>query len=146
MQEIFGDLWAYFQRPETTVLITTNGTIKKTGRCVMGKGNARQARDKFPGIDLELGKKILEHGNFPHPLLNGLIYSFPVKHQWFERADLALIVSSATILDRLARARAEHYIYVLPRPGCKNGQLLWEEVKPVIAFLPDNVWVITNGG
>lgn len=33
---------------------------------------------------------------------------------------------------------------VLPRPGCGNGRLTWEQVKPVIKFLPDNVWVISR--
>jgi len=31
----------------------------------------------------------------------------------------------------------------LPRPGCGNGHRTWEEVKPLLDGLPDNVWVIT---
>lgn len=144
MREVFGDLWSHFGRPAIAVLITTNGTIKKNGKAVMGRGCARQARDSYPGIDAELGKKLAETGNRVHSLYGGLIYSFPVKHMWFERADLKLIGESAQQLGELAIASPER-TFVLPRPGCGNGQLLWLEVEPVIGFLPDNVWVITNG-
>lgn len=32
---------------------------------------------------------------------------------------------------------------VLPRPGCGNGRLVWADVKPVLAGLPDEVLIIT---
>ena len=145
MKEIFGELWSYFAKPSTTVLITTNGTITKDGKCVMGRGCAAQAKVRFPGIDAELGRRIAANGNVMLPLEAGLIYSFPTKHNWYEKADLTLIAQSARQLANLAVFDRPSGIYILPRPGCNNGRLRWEEVKPVIAFLPDNVWVITNG-
>ena len=65
MKEITGDLWDYYRRPMHTICITTNGTIKKNGKAVMGR-------------------------------------------------------------------------------GCGNGQLTWEEVRPLLEGLPDNVLVISK--
>jgi hypothetical protein len=39
-------------------LITTNSTLKQNGALVMGRGIARQARDRFPGLGLALGRQI----------------------------------------------------------------------------------------
>ncbi|MFW6042645.1 MAG: hypothetical protein ACOC9C_03095, partial [Chloroflexota bacterium] len=39
-------------------LITTNSTLKKNGALVMGRGIAQQARNRFPGLDLALGREI----------------------------------------------------------------------------------------
>lgn len=40
--------------------ITTNGYIKKNGCAVMGAGVAKQARDRFDGLDRLLGEKLKE--------------------------------------------------------------------------------------
>jgi hypothetical protein len=143
MKEIYGNLWSWYGKPQTIVLITTNGEVTKTGRCVMGRGCAAEARTRFPNIDLELGRKIRDGGNLMHSLDDGKIWSFPVKHHWREPADLALIATSANQLGRMAAAWPDR-IAILPRPGCGNGQRTWEEVQPVLAWLPDNVMVITK--
>ncbi|HEV2379850.1 MAG TPA: hypothetical protein VG206_08650 [Terriglobia bacterium] len=31
---------------------------------------------------------------------------------------------------------------LLSRPGCGNGWLRWQEVKPMVMMLSENVWVI----
>lgn len=105
---------------------------------------ALQAKGRFPGIDLELGQKIAKEGNVVYPLQGRLIYSFPVKHHWSEKADLHLIALSAVSLAAIATVRKSE-TFVLPRPGCGNGQLYWDDVrKLLIKILPDNVLVITN--
>lgn len=126
-----------------TLCITTNGTVKANGECVMGRGCAREAAERFPGLALALGRHIRLGGNVPSSLLANGIYTFPVKHNWFENADLTLIQASAQWLSLQATFHKDR-VYILPRPGCGNGHLRWEQVRPVIAdILPDNVWVIS---
>jgi len=140
--EVVGDMWDY---PLDIVqfCITTNGYVKTNKRAVMGKGCAKQARDRFPDIDLALGKKIKLNGNIFQPIyISPFILSFPVKHHWRDKADLDLIACSTLDLKKWAINRPQATI-ILPRPGCGNGQLDWEVVKPIVSVLPDNVHVIT---
>jgi hypothetical protein len=141
MREITGDLWNHYAKPHTIILLTTNGSTTKDGRAVMGRGNALQAKRNIPSIDAELGAKLRTDGNHIHSLDHGRIYNFPVKHQWFESARVELIEKSAAQLDKLAQ-RTPGNLFVLPRPGCGCGGLRWIAVKPVLEFLPDNVYVI----
>lgn len=151
MVEATGNLWTY--KADIRV-ITTNGTVKKTGECVMGRGCALEAKSRYPGVAKMLGRLIQEHGNHVHLIFrrNPLTFrmplvSFPVKHNWYETADLKLIEQSAHELVKLADDQA--WIdgwkrVVLPRPGCGNGNLRWEDVRPVIApILDDRFHVIT---
>lgn len=67
---------------------------------------------------------------------------FPVKHAWYEPADLDLIRQSAIELLTLTAAQGWKTV-LLPRPGCGNGQLTWDQVRPVIApFLNDRFVVV----
>ena len=141
MRETTGDLWDCYGKPYTVILITTNGKVKANGHAVMGRGCAYEAAKRFPGIAKTLGLLLEQNGNVVQELRLGL-WSFPVKHSWEMDGDLGLIQDSAQQLDKLARASSDNWI--LPRPGCGNGRLKWGEVKPVIEFLPDNVWVITK--
>lgn len=143
MKEAQGDLWNFAESPNAVICITTNGMVKKNGECVMGRGCAQEAKRRFPGLPEKLGQMIKEFGNVVHELAPNLI-SFPVKHNWWEDADLKLIELSAINLNKLARLNPAKVFY-LPRPGCGNGRRDWEvEVKPLIQLLlPDNVIVIT---
>jgi len=138
MKVVTGDIWDY---PADVICITTNGTIKKNGEAVMGRGVALQAVQRFPGVAKDLGENLQRWGNFPHILKSELV-TFPVKHHWHERASLDLIKESAVQFAVHVKCFPE-LIFVLPRPGCGNGGLRWEEVEPVISsLLPDNVHVI----
>lgn len=53
-----GDMWTAYE-PADLFLITTNSTIRPDGALVMGRGIARQARDRFPGLAEVLGQHIL---------------------------------------------------------------------------------------
>jgi hypothetical protein len=141
MREITGNLWDYYGKPNTVVLITTNGFVKKNGEAVMGRGCALEATRKFPGIARILGDLIHLNGNTVFEPVKG-VYTFPVKHDWFDEADLLLIAQSAQFLKDRANATPDT-TYVLPRPGCGNGRRTWAEVKPLLESLPDNVQVIT---
>jgi len=51
MKGIEANLWTVPAEGETSRLITTNGHTIRAGRCVTGRGCAREARDRFPGLD-----------------------------------------------------------------------------------------------
>lgn len=144
MIEVRGNLWTF---PAQARIITTNGFIKKNGECVMGRGCAQEAKTKWPDLPLMLGQAIQGNGNeafwFPIPSEHEPLITFPVKHKWFEKADLDLIRKSATKIAGMTALKRLKVI-VLPRPGCGNGQLLWEDVKPVLEpILDDRFHVIT---
>lgn len=140
MFEVRGNLWTY---PADVRVITTNGTVKKNGECVMGRGCAAEAKNKWPELPKELGDHISRRGNIPYYFPRYVLYSFPVKHQWMQQADPELIKTSAKILSSYVD-QDEFKVVLLPRPGCGNGGLKWEDVKPVLEpILDDRFYVIT---
>lgn len=53
-----GDMWTAYTAVDL-FLITTNSTLKQGDRAlVMGRGIARQAKERFPGLDTALGRQI----------------------------------------------------------------------------------------
>lgn len=150
--EIKGDL---FRQMADAICITTNGFTRTDGRAVMGRGCARQAVAKWPRIEQVLGQRLLDGGNqvwaltiqegerifFKNPPVGarGLPYhvvSFPVKHHWKEQADLDLIKRSAHQLMDMIKEKGWTKV-ILPRPGCGNGRLTWDMVKPVLSEILD---------
>lgn len=134
MKIVYGDLWHY---PADIRVITTNGMVKRNGECVMGAGCALQAKNFFPRLSYHLGALINERGNHVHDLgkwggFDSRLVSFPVKHLWMQRADLALIEQSCQELVAHAANFAHTVRYVIPRPGCGNGDRTWEEVAPIL--------------
>jgi hypothetical protein len=142
MIEIKAELWNLVVPQSAVICITTNGTIKKNGECVMGRGCAFEAKNRYPGSAKRLGTHILAYGNTPCWINSGLV-SFPVKHNWWEEADIELIKQSALWLCAQALNLGQKTFY-LPRPGCGNGRLKWENVEPHLRFLPDNVKVVSR--
>lgn len=142
MQEIKQDLWSF---PDADALcITTNGTVKRNGQAVMGRGCAREAAQRFPHVPSRLGTLLNEYGNRTQIIDERLrLVAFPVKHHWFEQADLALIQHSAKELVTLADTHGWTSV-VLPRPGCGNGQRTWEEVAPLLTFLDDRFMIVSR--
>lgn len=146
MKEITGNLW---DLPADIICITTNGTIKANGRGVMGRGCAKEALTKFPTIDKCLGDSLKSRGNHVQWIYGSnttsskVIFAFPVKHNWWEEADLELIKRSAMELMKILNTTGIKSV-LLPRPGCGNGKLKWEDVKPVIEpILDDRVTIVT---
>jgi len=143
----YGNMWSVW--PETDLfLITANSFIKRTGQLVMGAGIARQARDRFPGIDTTLGQAIRE--TCGHLGEYGLLISprwpaarlglFQVKYHWNTEALPELIHQSADQLTEWASAHPDCRID-LNFPGIGNGRLSSEQVFPIIEQLPDSVHV-----
>jgi hypothetical protein len=142
MKEITGDLWDYYNKPGFVVCITTNCCVTKNGRAVMGKGIALQAKLRIPDIDLDLGCWLRSYPTGGvHLLDNGKIMVFPTKYDWRLKSPISLIQRSAYQLGLGAKAHSD-WTFILPRPGCANGGLEWEEVRPLLKDLPDNVWII----
>jgi hypothetical protein len=126
MQIIEGNLWK-FHTPSNWIVVPTNGSIRKDGACVMGRGVALQAKKRYGTLPYELGQKLRETGNNVYTFKDYGLLTFPVKHKWFESADLSLIEQSVKQL-----------LYVVDRPiylpmvGCGNGKLSWKVVKPLL--------------
>ena len=143
-----GDMWSIWEETDL-FLITTNATLKANGALVMGRGIAREARDRFPGLDLALGKAIGESGR-----VYGLLVSprwpakklgaFQVKRHYREPADLELIRFSTEQL--LAWLEEHPGVRVdLNFPGIGNGGLPIQAVRPIVDMLPPNVHIWQRG-
>lgn len=155
MLEYTGDFWQY---PADVYVITTNGTVKKDGKAVMGAGVAKQARDTYPGMDGLLGFLLVTQQNKPFclgritkniPVEYAQLITLPVKHHWREKADLNLIERSLSLLEQEVQFAAEHSdkpieTIAMVRPGCGNGGLSWDKVKPICSKYLDDRYVILN--
>lgn len=125
-------------------LITTNSFLKMNGALVMGAGIAKEARDKFPGLDLALGKQIkhlskygvLISPKFPEAKLG----AFQVKYNYKDNASLELIKYSTQILIAVIDGMNLYDCDInLNYPGIGNGHLLKKDVKKIVDKLPNNV-------
>jgi hypothetical protein len=145
MVNIKGNLWNHVGVADA-ICITTNGFVKNNGECVMGRGCAKEATLRYPGIARKLGNLIVRKGNhcFVIKVDQGTrICSFPVKHNWWEEADIKLIIHSCKELIALADKKNWTNI-VIPRPGCGNGKLSYSDVEPILQqHLDDRFAVIT---
>lgn len=139
-----GNMWSAWDQVDH-FLITTNSTVKSNGAVVMGRGIARQMRDQFPGIDAEIGSKILEtcgSGGVYGTIIGSKIGVFQVKRFWGDEASPELIAHSAQMLTKHALEHSEK-TYALNFPGIGNGKLAYEDVLPLLNVLPFNVQVWT---
>ena len=148
-----GDMWTTFTETDL-FLITTNATIKRNGALVMGRGIARQARDRFPGLDAALGKQIKNVCGSPSARFRsgqgqyGLLVSprwpkaklgaFQVKWHYSQPASLELIRHSVATLCAWCTAHPDALV-ALNFPGIGNGRLCREDVLPILRQLPEQV-------
>lgn len=144
MKEITGNLWDYVN--DGYIVITTNGALNSRGECVMGRGTALQAKNRYPGLARRIGQMIEKYGNHVHLFQmdtdqGEMLITFPVKHHWSERANHELIARSADELRVLANKTHATKIF-LPRPGCGNGCLKWDNVKPLLKCLDDRFTIV----
>ncbi len=146
MKEIVGDIWDFHEQGKW-IVITTNGTIKANGELVMGKGIALQARQRYPDIPKTLGSYIKEYGTrVALDGQHGLIF-FPTKYDWRKASDLKLIeVSACELTEQLELVKGYPTPIYMPRPGCGNGGLNWEDVKPVLEKYLDDRFVVVSKG
>lgn len=143
MLEAVGDIWT--ERQSGVVVITSNGSLTRDGRAVLGRGVARQAQAYFPDLAEILGRHLAAGGNHVHDLGSGLV-SFPVEDTAWSQPDLRLIGRSAREIQELADLRGWRRIFV-PRPACGGGGLAWSQVKPLLVpWFDDRFTVITSAG
>lgn len=116
------------------IAITTNGTITRHNKLVMGRGCALEAKERFDGIDRLLADYVRLEGNLPAILEEYRIITFPVKTNYMDAADLRLIEASWNIivnelLNKNSKVKAPLYC---PLPGCGWGHRSWDAVWPVL--------------
>jgi len=147
MLEITGDIWDYHAKGNW-IVITTNGTRRKDGACVMGRGVALETKTKFPRLPYILGNEIKHRGNVVVALPEFRVITLPVKRQWMEKADLHLIQVSLGRLVELINCQNINIPtpIFLVRPGCGNGQLDWKNVKPILEKYLDDRFIIVERG
>lgn len=136
-----GNIWIYHFR-KYPVCIPTNGSINKSGDLVMGRGLAYQARKKYQDLSRILAGLVKMNGNVVQYIPEYNIISFPVKHSWNQIADIKLIEQSTIQLMELKEKNNIETI-ILPKVGCGNGKLQFNEVKKVLEkYLDDNYIIL----
>jgi hypothetical protein len=144
VRELVGELWTYHGR--VPVGITTNGSSTRAGLAVMGRGCAAEAARRWPALRREVGERLRRAGNHVQWIEAYSLFTFPVKHRWWEAAELALIRRSAEELMALVEANGWRRV-ILPRPGCGNGRRTWAEVRSVLEpICDDRILVIAREG
>jgi hypothetical protein len=141
MYEIVGDLWQRHAKG-SIIAITTGGLVSKKGACAMPRGCARQARDRFPDLAMQLGGLISKYGNHVHELDNRIV-SFPVENSPYEVPDPVLIERSCRELVKLADLRTWQDV-VVPRPGCGGGGLQWTDIRKIVVRHFDNRFTLIS--
>lgn len=156
MNEIQGDLFEVAKEGYDAFCITTNGHIKKDGTLTMGRGTAGLAAERFPALPRLLAERIRADGHVLHVVSvteiedvsararmpTPYLVAFPTKPAWgvinYDRlpgwkmpSRIDIIVQSALELV-IAIERFKWAKVLLPRPGCDNGGLHWEDVESVL--------------
>jgi len=136
-----GNMFKYLGKKGHCIVITTNQTLKKDGRLVMGKGAAYELvkRLKHRGdISKLAGKKVKglrrNLGKRPYGflfLVKGRVGMFQTKYNYFEDSDTYIIRFSATKL-RTVCLKYPKTKFHLNYPGIGFGNLPIEHVKPVL--------------
>lgn len=145
MKELHGDIWDFHAKGRY-ICITTNGSINKLGRAVMGRGVAREAAIRFPELPNQLGRTIQNYGNHTNVFPEYRVICLPVKHQWHQTADMDLIKRSCQEMVQGLRMwgfKAEEE-FALVRPGCGNGNLNWSDVKPMLEKILDDRFLVVE--
>jgi len=77
------DAWKLREGLRCPICITTNGYVTHDGKCVMGRGIAKQASERYPELAKALGTAIKKNGNVCQPIKipgkKAGVIAFPVK-------------------------------------------------------------------
>ncbi|MCK4341235.1 MAG: ADP-ribose-binding protein [Phycisphaerae bacterium] len=117
--------------------VLTNGAVTGDGEALLDYPSAREAADKYTGFAADLGRMLTARGNHVHLVRPGLC-NFPIKQFQWSTPTLQVIERSAHELVALVGEAKT----LLPRPGCGDGELAWEDVAKALSFLPDNIIIV----
>lgn len=138
-----GNMWDIWDETDYFVF-TGNAIIKNNGALVMGRGIAREVRDRFPNIDLAIGRRMKEYAD-PYGFLFGKkVCVFQVKHHWQDDADIGLIKHATDCMLNIANDLPDKR-FDMNFAGIGNGRRAdaYEEIKSILSVLPDNVHIWT---
>ncbi len=152
-----GNMW---DGKADVILFTANATVRRDGILVMGRGAASQALSRFRDSGAILGKLIIEHRHATNYKPYGVLYyqreterattffrkpkilgAFQVKRNFYDDAEVELIVASLDILGALAVGPWINYAISMNFPGIGFGNLNRSEVLSHLEVLPDNVTI-----
>lgn len=124
--------------------VTTCGVLKPSnGALVMGAGVAKQARDLFPGVDLDWGRWHNKYGQRVFLDRGRGLIAFPTKIKWRDPSPLERVVQSAVELQEIMDKYQVESV-LMPPPGCGLGRLNWEQdVAPKLLDLLDDRVTVT---
>jgi len=131
-----------FKAPGLKIVTANSFIIKRQQKLLMERGAALELRQMVPNIELSFGKMIIQtcgHLGVYGLLMNGKYGAAQIKYDFRDKADINLIAFSMAFL--ADEAKTNRYIYNINYPGIGHGGLSKEEVKPLLAILPDNVCV-----
>ena len=133
MQYMNGDIWKLIENGGWAV-VTTNTVLRSTGYATMGAGIAKDAVERFPNLEKQLGAHIRRFND--RIFISKPVICFPTKRDWRYGSRLEWIVQGCHELVDFARILKElghnEPIY-LPKLGCGLGGLNWErQVRPAI--------------
>jgi hypothetical protein len=134
MIDIQGDMWSLTEEfAPDAVCITTCQVLNHRGHLVMGAGIAKQAKAMHPSLPKLWGEAVREGRDIiiTPGLASYALVAFHTKTHWKDPSTTSLIKESAKGLLQAADLNEWQCIF-LPRPGCSNGGLRWEKVKPVL--------------
>lgn len=125
------------------IIITSNSSLTKDGKLVMGAGAAKQLKLVVPGIDQFFGDTIKKScgslGRYGL-LFHGRYGIAQVKYAFNASANLPLIEHTMRILTTVAN-NYPHSKFNINYPGIGHGWLKEKDVEPFLAMLPGNVRV-----
>jgi hypothetical protein len=142
MQQIRGDIWE-FHKQGSPITITTNGDLNKHGLCVMGRGIALQAKQRFPHLPYVVAQHINANGNVVGFFPKYNLFTFPTKDHWWENSSFQLIEDSAIALNAIVTKRKMTRLY-MTQPGTGNGKLHWNDVEPLISLHLDDRFIVVE--
>jgi len=145
MKEITGNIWDFHEQGKW-IVIPTNGSVNSGSEAIMGAGIALQAKQRYPMLPSALGQAIRAQGrsSLVHISSEGLIL-LPTKNDWWEDSSLELIEQGLKELIALLDLIREYPTPIyLSRLGCGNGNLKWEDVKPLLEGYLDDRFVVID--
>ena len=156
----WGNMWQVWDRPRTAFVVTTNSSTNRFGELVMGRGIAKQLRERQRafgrlfaeeleacwvrtngeyGLMLFTNKQLEKRlGKFDAPRC--WVGAFQVKRHYSDAAEPSLIQKSAMLLAEKAKQQPA-MVFNLNYPGIGFGRLSEAVVNPLLRCLPENVHV-----